>query len=68
MLKTLRLQTRRVFNLPVPKKLDEVVKIPLFEQLSSEEVKQFWLHHFSQNDRVVAGVMSTTEWEIFNAK
>ena len=30
---------RNVFNLPIPKKLDEIVKLSLFESLNAEDIR-----------------------------
>ena len=54
--------------MPIPKKLDEIVRLPLFERLPSSDIRGFWLQQFDKNERVVAGVMAKPEFESFKEK
>ena len=53
---------RTLFTMPVPKKLDEIVRLPLFKTLDPLTLRNHWLNQFSLNDRVISGVLSRSEW------
>jgi ATP synthase F1 complex assembly factor 1 len=58
---------RTMFTLPVPKKLEEVARLPLLKTLSPPELRNVWLAQFESNPRVIAGVMAAEEFETCSA-
>jgi ATP synthase F1 complex assembly factor 1 len=61
--------TRRLltFTLPIPKRLDEVARVPLLKTLSPTELRSIWLQQFASNPRILPGVMSAQEHALFTA-
>lgn len=44
---------RNYFTYPCPRKLDELVKISLFEKEQPSKIKEIWGKYFSGKDRVL---------------
>lgn len=59
---------RTLFSLPVPKTLDEVVKLPLFKQETRERMVQLWVDQWKTRPDVIGDVMDSAEFARLRAK
>mmetsp|Transcript_6615 Transcript_6615/g.13392 ORF Transcript_6615/g.13392 Transcript_6615/m.13392 type:complete len:240 (-) Transcript_6615:927-1646(-) len=56
------------FTLPVPKKLRDVVKLPLLEKQPTAKVRTIWMEHYRDHPTVVADVLSGAAHDQFTKR
>ena len=45
----------------IPRKLTEVVKLPLFQREDAKKIRELWLEHFKDKQTSVGGVLAAPE-------
>lgn len=61
------IQKRFHFTFPIPKKLNEVARVPLLKQESPIKIRQLWQEQFKSRPDVVVGTMAKAEYDLFRA-
>ncbi|KAF4682300.1 hypothetical protein FOZ60_010777 [Perkinsus olseni] len=57
---------RTTFTMPIPKKLNEIVRLPLFEREDPVKIRSMWLEHINEKPRSIGAVMAKPEWDVFH--
>ncbi|KAF4657217.1 hypothetical protein FOL47_008548 [Perkinsus chesapeaki] len=61
-----RVVVRTTFTMPIPKELNEIVRLPLFEREEPIKIRSMWLEHINEKPRSIGAVMARPEWEAFH--